>query len=83
MLFIFFNGVNGTFVPFKIFKNPFPVDSVKKYKIKSNPKKFILMYYKIQSDQPRITRNAFAKVRFSVYLLNHRPDDDLVKKLKI
>ena len=40
------------------------------------------MYYKIQSDQPRITRNAFAKVRFSVYLLNHRPDDDLVKKSK-
>ena len=33
-----------------------------------------LMYFKIQSDQPRITRNAFKKVKFSIYLLNHHQD---------
>ena len=34
----------------------FPADSFKKYKIKTNPKMCILMYFKIQSDQPRTTR---------------------------
>ena len=39
-------------------ENPFPGDSFKKYKIKTNPNMCILMYFKLQSDQPRITRNA-------------------------
>ena len=34
----------------------FPADSFKKYKIKTNPKMCILMYFKIQSGQPRTTR---------------------------
>ena len=36
----------------------FPGDSFKKHKIKTNPKMYILMYFKIQSGQPRITPNA-------------------------
>ena len=44
------------------------------YKIKTNPNMCLLMYFKIQSDQPRITRNAFKKVKFSIYLLNHHQD---------
>ena len=35
------------------------VDKGSKYKIKTNPNMCILMYFKIQSDQPRITRNAW------------------------
>ena len=37
---------------------PFPADIFKKYKIKTNPNMCILIYFKIQSDQPRITRHA-------------------------
>ena len=33
--------------------DPFPADSFKKYKIKTNPNMCILMYFKIQSDQPK------------------------------
>ena len=46
--------------------NSLPVDSLRKYKIKTNPKMCILMYFKIQSDQPRITQSAFKK--FLIYL---------------
>ena len=53
------------------YHNPFPADSFKKYKIKTNLNMCILMYFKIQSDQARITRNAFKKVKFSINLLNH------------
>ena len=38
----------------------------------------ILIYIKIQSDQPRVTQNAFKKLKF--YLCS---DDDLVNKSKI
>ena len=38
----------------------------------------ILIYIKIQSDQPRVAQNAFKKLKF--YLCS---DDDLVNKLKI
>ena len=44
--------------------NPFPVESLKKYKIKTNPNMGILIYFKIQDVQPIITRNAFKKWNF-------------------
>ena len=34
--------------------NTFPANSFKKYKIKTNLKMCMLMYFKIQSDQPRL-----------------------------
>ena len=44
--------------------NPFPAESLKKYKIKTNPSMGILIYFKIQHVQPRITRNALKKSNF-------------------
>ena len=41
-------------------QNPFPANSFKKYKIKSNPKMCIL------NDQPRIARNVFKRQNFSL-----------------
>ena len=38
-----------------------------KYKIKTNPNMCILMYFKIQSDQPRITRNALKGKIFDLF----------------
>ena len=37
------------------------------YKIKTNPKMCILIYVKIQSDQPRITRNALKSQIFDLF----------------
>ena len=37
--------------------------------IKNNPKMYILMYFKIQSDKPRITRNAL-----KCQIFDHRQD---------
>ena len=34
----------------------------------------ILVYFNIQSDNPRITRDALKKVKFSIYLLNYHQD---------
>ena len=39
-------------------------NTLKKYEVKTNPKMSILMYFKVQSDQPRITGNAFKKSNF-------------------
>ena len=39
-------------------------DDYNKYKTKTNPKMCILIYFKIQTDQPKITRNAFKKLNF-------------------
>ena len=36
----------------------------KKYKIKTYPNMYILMYFKIESDQSRITRNVFRNAHF-------------------
>ena len=38
-----------------------------KYKIKTNPSMNILIYFKIQSDQPRITRNALRNQIFDLF----------------
>ena len=38
-----------------------------KYKIKVNPIMCILMYFKIQSDKPRVTRNAFKMPNLRVF----------------
>ena len=45
----------------------FPVDSFKKYKIKTNPNMCILMHFKIQSEQPRITQNALKSQIFDSF----------------
>ena len=37
---------------------PLPAGSFKKYKIKTNGNMCILMHFKIQSDQPKITQKA-------------------------
>ena len=37
------------------------------------------MYFSIQSDNPRVTWNAFKKVKFSIYLLNYHQDMNKVK----
>ena len=42
----------------------------------------ILMYFKIQSDQPRITRNVVKSQLFDLFIYLC-PDDDLVNKSKI
>ena len=42
----------------------------------------ILMYFEIQNDQPRITRNALKSQIFDLFT-NLCPEDDLVNKLKI
>ena len=47
--------------------NLFPVDSFKRYKIKTNSKMCILMYFKIQSDQLRITQNALKSQVFDLF----------------
>ena len=47
--------------------NPFPADSFKKHKIKTNPNMCTLMYFKIQSDQPRVTRNALKSHIFDLF----------------
>ena len=44
-------------------QNLFPVDSFKKYEIKTNPKMCILMHFKTQSNKPKITRNALKAFR--------------------
>ena len=49
------------------YDNPFPADSFKKYKINIYPKMCILMYFKIQSDQLRITRNALKSQIFDLF----------------
>ena len=36
-------------------------------KIKTNPKMCILVYFKLQSDQPRITRNALKSQIFDLF----------------
>ena len=46
---------------------PFPVNSFKKYKIKTNLKMCILIYFKIQSDQPRITQNVLKSQIFDLF----------------
>ena len=51
-------------------KSFFTADTFKKYKIKTNPNMYILMYFEIQSDQPRTTRNAFKK-HFVLFLVDH------------
>ena len=43
----------------------------------------ILMYFKIQSDQPRITRNAFKKSNFQFILLNHHQDINKIPTEKL
>ena len=48
-------------------ENSFPADSFKKYKIKANPKMSILMYFKIQSDQTRITQNFLKSQIFDLF----------------
>ena len=47
-----------------IHRNPFPSDIFEKYNVKTNPKMQVSMYLEIQSDQRRITRNAFEKSNF-------------------
>ena len=42
----------------------FPVDSFKKYLMKTDPNVCIFMYFKNQSDLPRTTRNALKKSNF-------------------
>ena len=39
----------------EVTKNPFQANSFNKYKIKTNTNMSILIYFKIQSYQPRIT----------------------------
>ena len=41
--------------------NSLPVDSFGKYEVITNLEMCILMYFKIQSDQARITQSAFKK----------------------
>ena len=41
--------------------------TVLKHKIKTNPKMYILMYFKIQSGQPRITPNALKSKIFDFF----------------
>ena len=48
----------------QLISTSFPAVSFKKYKTKTNPKMYTLMYFKMQSDQPRITRNALKKSNF-------------------
>ena len=47
-------------------QNPFPTDNFKKYEIKTNTNMCISMNFKIQSDQPRITRNALKSQIFDL-----------------
>ena len=49
------------------YQNPFPADSFKKCNIKNNPNMCILMYFKIQSDQLRITQNALKSQIFDLF----------------
>ena len=41
--------------------------TVLRHKIKTNPNMCILMYFKIQIDQPRITRNALKSQIFDLF----------------
>ena len=50
--------------------NFFPAGSFKKYKIKTNPNMSILVYFKIQNDQPRITQNVL-KSAFKMLQIFH------------
>ena len=43
----------------------------------------ILIYFKIQSDQPRITQNALKRQIFDLFSKSLCPDNDLVNKSKI
>ena len=49
--------------------NSLPVDSFGKYEVITNLEMCILMYFKIQSDQARITQSAFKKSTL-IYLWN-------------
>ena len=51
----------------KQYLQSFPASSFKKHKIKTNPKMCILMCFKIQSDQPRIKRNALKSQIFDLF----------------
>ena len=46
---------------------PFSANSFKKYKVKTNLNMCILMYFKIQSDQSRITRNVLKSQIFDLF----------------
>ena len=53
------------------------------YKIKTNLKMCVLMYFKIQSDQPRITQNALKSQIFDLFTKSLSGHNDFENKSKI
>ena len=49
--------------------------------LKTNPKISPLMYFKIPSDQPRITNKKYFTVKFLIYSPNHHKDMNKVSVL--